>query len=153
MATVAARAPSYGLGLGVDCSAQWIVDPKVCQAGQQEPPPAISKSLGDSLNSSATLVTDAGQLSVEKFQRVSDLDEVNNGLVAVLPLSMAKVQFARGDRVDLLYVTLAKDADSTEVQQRLKTALGPTYSVQPAANRRAATTSTMCCCRCWASSR
>lgn len=122
---------SYGLGLGVDCSAQWIVDPKVCQAGQQEPPPAISKSLGDSLDASATLVTDAGQLSMEKFQRVSDLDEVNNGLVAVLPLSMAKVQFARGDRVDMLYVTLAADADAGEVQQRLKTTLGPTYSVQP----------------------
>lgn len=122
---------SYGLGLGVDCSAQWIVDPKVCQAGQQEPPPAISKSLGDSLDASATLVTDAGQLSVGKFQRVADLDEVNNGLVAVLPLSMAKVQFARGDRVDMLYVTLAPDADAGEVQQRLKTTLGPTYSVQP----------------------
>lgn len=122
---------SYGLGLGVDCSAQWIVDPKVCQTGQQEPPPAISKSLGDSLDSSATLVTDVGQLSVEKFQRVADLDEVNNGLVAVLPLSMAKVQFARGDRVDMLYVTLDSGADAAAVQQKLKTALGPTYSVQP----------------------
>lgn len=122
---------SFGLGLGVDCSAQWIVDPKVCQTGQAEPPPAISKSLGDSLDASATLVTDVGQLSLEKFQRVADLDEVNNGLVAVLPLSMAKVQYARGDRVDLLYVTLDKDADADEVQQRLKTTLGPTYSVQP----------------------
>lgn len=122
---------SFGLALGVDCSAQWIVDPKVCQAGQAEPPPAISKSLGDSLNDSATLVTDVGQLSLEKFQRVSDLDDVNNGLVAVLPLSMAKVQFARGDRVDMLYVTLDKDADAGEVQQRLKTTLGPTYNVQP----------------------
>lgn len=122
---------SYGLGLGVDCSAQWIVDPKVCQTGQQEPPPAISKSLGDSLDSSATLVTDVGQLSMEKFQRVADLDEVNNGLVAVLPLSMAKVQFARGDRVDMLYVTLDSGADAGAVQQKLKTALGPAYSVQP----------------------
>ncbi|UVO13595.1 FtsX-like permease family protein [Mycobacterium sp. SVM_VP21] len=122
---------SFGLGLGVDCSAQWIVDPKVCQTGQVEPPPAISKTLGDSLDASATLVTDVGQLSVEKFQRVADLDDVNNGLVAVLPLSMAKVQFARGDRVDMLYVTLDKDANADEVQQRLKTTLGPTYSVAP----------------------
>lgn len=122
---------SFGLGLGVDCSAQWIVDPKVCSTGQQEPPPAISKSLGDSLDKSASLVTDVGQLSLEKFQRVADLDDVNNGLVAVLPLSMAKVQFARGDRVDMVYVTLDKDADAGEVQQRLKTTLGPTYTVQP----------------------
>ncbi len=122
---------NFGLGLGVDCSAQWIVDPKVCQTGQQEPPPAISSSLGDSLGSSATLVTDVGQLSMDKFQRVPELDDVNNGLVAVLPLSMAKVQFARGDRVDMLYVTLAPDADASEVQQRLETTLGPTYSVQP----------------------
>lgn len=90
---------------------------------------------------------------MDKFQRVADLDNVNNGLVVVLPLSMAKVQFARGDRVDMVYVTLAKNADATEVQQRLKTTLGPTYSVQPAVNRRAATTSTTCCCPCWASSR
>ncbi|MGV0747436.1 FtsX-like permease family protein [Mycolicibacter heraklionensis] len=122
---------SFGLGLGVDCSAQWIVDPKVCQTGQAEPPPAISKTLGDSLDASATLVTDVGQLSMEKFQRVADLDDVNNGLVAVLPLSMAKVQFARGDRVDMLYVTLDSGANADEVQQRLKTTLGPTYSVQP----------------------
>ncbi|MEO6795006.1 MAG: FtsX-like permease family protein, partial [Mycobacterium sp.] len=122
---------TFGLALGADCSAQWIVDPKVCQTGQQEPPPAISRSLGDSLDSSATLVTDVGQLSLDKFQRVADLDNVNNGLVAVLPLSMAKVQFARGDRVDMIYVTLARGADSTQVQQRLKTTLGPTFNVQP----------------------
>ncbi|MGV0624309.1 FtsX-like permease family protein [Mycolicibacter minnesotensis] len=122
---------SFGLALGVDCSARWIVDPKVCETGQPEPPAALSKSLGDSLDKSATLVTDVGQVSVEKFQRVADLDDVNNGLVAVLPLSMAKVQFARGDRVDMLYVTLNADADADEVQQRLKSTLGPTYSVQP----------------------
>ncbi|OBY32323.1 FtsX-like permease family protein [Mycolicibacter kumamotonensis] len=122
---------SFGLGLGVDCSAQWIVDPKVCQAGQLEPPPAISRTLGDSLDSSATLVTDVGQLAMDKFQRVEDLDDVNNGLVTVLPMSMAKVQFARGDRVDMVYVTLDEGADPAQVQQQLKTTLGPTYSVQP----------------------
>ena len=122
---------TFGLALGADCSAQWIVDPKVCQSGQHEPPPAISQVLGDKLDSSASLVTDVGQLSLEKFQRVSDLDNVNNGLVAVLPLSMAKTQFARGDRVDMIYVTLTKDADADAVQRNLKTTLGPTYSVQP----------------------
>ncbi|WP_250149566.1 FtsX-like permease family protein [Mycolicibacter acidiphilus] len=122
---------SFGLSLGVDCSAQWIVNPKVCSGGQTEPPPAISSSLGKTLNDSASLVTDAGQMSLAKFQRIDDLDSVNNGLVAVLPLSMAKAQFARGDRVDMMYVTLAKDANAAEVQARLKTALGPTYSVQP----------------------
>lgn len=40
---------AFGLGLGVDCSAQWIVDPQVCQAGQSEPPPATSAVLGASL--------------------------------------------------------------------------------------------------------
>lgn len=122
---------NFGLVLGVDCSAQWIVDPKVCQSGQQEPPPAISASLGDSMDGSATLVSDVGQLALDKFQRVADLNNVNNGLVAVLPLSMAKTQFARGDRVDMLYVTLAKDAKSEDVQARLSDTLGPTFSVQP----------------------
>lgn len=121
----------YGLGLGVDCSAQWIVDPKVCQAGQQEPPPAISASLANSLDDSATLVTDVGQLGLDKFQRIEDLDQVNNGLVAVLPLSVAKVQFARADRVDMIYVTLADGANAAEVQARLAKTLGPTFNVQP----------------------
>lgn len=121
----------YGLGLGVDCSAQWIVDPRVCESGQREPPPAISRVLGNALEPSAKLVTDMGQLSLDKFQRVSDLDTVNNGLVAVLPLSMAKLQFARAERVDMAYVTLAKDVDASEVQAHLVEALGSGYSVAP----------------------
>src|SRR5574337_277290 len=121
----------FGLGLGVDCSAQWIVDPRVCQTGQQEPPPTISSVLGDSLDTSAKLVTDVGQLSLDKFQRVKELNDVNNGLVTVLPLSMARVQFARADRVDMLYVTLAKDANASEVQTHLQNTLGPAFNVQP----------------------
>ncbi|MGH3563656.1 MAG: FtsX-like permease family protein, partial [Mycobacterium sp.] len=122
---------TFGLVLGVDCSAQWIVNPKVCEAGQKEPPPAISAVLGSSLEPSARLETDVGQLSMGKFQRVSDLDSVNNGLVVVLPLSMAKVQFARSDRVDMLYVTVAKESSASEVQARLVDTLGPAFRVQP----------------------
>jgi putative ABC transport system permease protein len=122
---------TFGLALGVDCSAQWIVDPKVCQRGQREPPPAISAALGKSLGARSTLVTDAGQVSLDKFQRVSDLDSVNNGLVVVLPLSSAKVQFARSGRVDMAYINVAKDADASEVQSRLENALGPGFTVQP----------------------
>ena len=29
---------TFVLALGIDCSAQWIIDPKVCQPGQTEPP-------------------------------------------------------------------------------------------------------------------
>jgi putative ABC transport system permease protein len=122
---------TFGLALGVDCSAQWIIDPKVCERGQAEPPPAISDVLATSLGDSATLVTDAGQLSLDKFVRVPDLDRVNNGLVVVLPLSAAKVQFARSGRVDMLYITVAEDADAAKVQSRLDDALGPGFSVQP----------------------
>ncbi len=120
----------FGLGLGVNCSAQWIVDPKVCQAGQQEPPPATSTVLGNTLEGSARLITDVGHLELNKFQRVAELDDVNNGLVTVLPLSVAKAQFARGDRVDMLYVTVAEDADAADVHARLVQTLGPAFSVQ-----------------------
>lgn len=121
---------SFGLGLGVDCSAQWIVDPKVCQAGQHEPRRAVAVAgrlpgrIGHPGHRHRAVV--GGEVPARERP-----DEVNNGLVAVLPLSMAKAQFARGDRVDMVYVTLDKDADATEVQQRLKATLGPTYSVQP----------------------
>lgn len=122
---------TFGLGLGIDCSAQWIVDPKVCQPGQLEPPPATSAVLGESLGTSSTLVTDVGQLSMDTFQQVSQLDTVNNGLVVVLPLSAAKVQFARGDRVDMVYVTVSENFNASDVQARLDDTLGPGFSVQP----------------------
>lgn len=122
---------TFALGLGVDCSARWIVDPKVCEAGQREPPPATSAAFGGSLAASATLATDVGQLALGDFQQVAELDTVNNGLVVVLPLSMAKTQFSRAGRVDMLYVTLADEADAAAVQTRLVQTLGPGFSVQP----------------------
>jgi putative ABC transport system permease protein len=118
------------LALGIDCSAQWIIDPVVCQPGQQEPQiPATSTTLGRSLEPSSTLVTDAGQLPLNTLQHVSQLDTINNGLVVVLPLSVAKAQFARGERVDLAYVTVADDSGASQVRTRLVDALGPGFSV------------------------
>jgi putative ABC transport system permease protein len=49
--------------------------------------------------------------------------------VIVLPLSDAQTQFARSDRVDIVYLTLTKDASASAVQARLADALGPGYSV------------------------
>lgn len=113
------------LALGIDCSAQWIIDPKVCQAGQKEPQIlAISTTLGRSLDSSATLATNVGQLSIPALAQVAQLDTVNNGRVVLLPLSMAKAQFARSDRVDTVYVTVAPGSTASEVQARLVNALG-----------------------------
>ncbi|HYO03698.1 MAG TPA: FtsX-like permease family protein, partial [Mycobacterium sp.] len=122
---------TFVLGLGIDCSAQWIIDPKVCQPGQREPPPVTSALLGRSLGTSATLVSDDGQLSMDRFQQTAQLDTVNDGLVVVLPLSEAKVQFARSGRVDMLYVTVSKDSNAAEIRARLVDRLGPGFSVQP----------------------
>jgi putative ABC transport system permease protein len=121
------------LALGIDCSAQWIIDPKVCQPGQREPPGfATSTTFGKTLGSSATLATDVGQLSMPRLQQISQLDGVNSGRVVVLPLSMAKAQFARSDRVDTVYVKVADNSSASEVQARLVHALGtlgPGYRV------------------------
>ena len=144
------------LALGIDCSAQWLIDPRVCQPGQKEPQVlATSTTLGGSLGTSATLATDLGQLSMPALQQVQQLDSVNNGRVVVLPLSVAKAQFARSDRVDMVYVTLAgksgasqaprlswswsnlrwqprwppRETNPLEVRTRLVNALGPGYSV------------------------
>ena len=113
------------LALGIDCSAQWIIDPKVCQAGQKEPLIlATSTTLGKTLGSSATLATDVGQLSMPRLQQVPQLDTVNNGRVVLLPLSAAKARFARSDWVDTVYVKVANNASASEVQARLVNALG-----------------------------
>jgi putative ABC transport system permease protein len=106
---------TFVLALGIDCSAQWLIDPKVCQPGQKEPQIlATSTTLGRTLGTSATLATDVGQLSMPTLQQVPQLDTVNNGRVVVLPLSAAKAQFARSDRVDIVYVTLADKSGASE---------------------------------------
>jgi putative ABC transport system permease protein len=113
------------LALGIDCSAQWIIDPKVCQPGQREPPMlATSTTLGKTLRSSAKLATDVGQLAMPRLQQVPQLDTVNNGRVVLLPLSAAKAQFARSDQVDTVYVKVADNSSASEVQARLVNALG-----------------------------
>ena len=121
------------LALGLDCSARWIIDPKVCQPGQKEPQiVATSTTLGKTLGRSPALATDVGQLSLPKLQQIQQLDTINNGRAVLLPLSTAKAQFARSDRVDTVYVTLAKNSSASEVQERLGHALreiGPGFRV------------------------
>jgi putative ABC transport system permease protein len=121
------------LALGLDCSARWIIDPKVCQPGQKEPQIlATSTTLGKTLGRSPTLATDVGQLPLPRLQQIQQLDTINNGRVVLLPLSTAKAQFARSDRVDTVYVTLAKNSSAAEVQGRLVRALrelGPGFRV------------------------
>lgn len=121
---------TFVLALGIDCSAQWIIDPRVCQPGQQEPQlPATSTTFGRSMGTSSTLATDVGQLPLPALQQVPQLDSVNNGFVVVMPLSVAKAQFARGDRVDMLYVTIAKGSSASTVRAHLIDAVGPGFSV------------------------
>lgn len=121
------------LALGIDCAARWIIDPKVCGAGQKEPQVmATSSTFGRALGKAATLATDSGQLPLSGLAQIPQLDDVNNGRVVVLPLSAAKAQFARGDRVDSVYVTLAEHANLADVQTRIAAALdslGPGYRV------------------------
>jgi len=113
------------LALGLDCSARWIIDPKVCQPGQKEPQiVATSTTFGKTLGRSPALATDIGQLSLPRLQQIQQLDSINNGRVVLLPLSTAKVQFARSDQVDTVYVTLTKNSSASEVQERLVHALG-----------------------------
>jgi putative ABC transport system permease protein len=117
---------TFVLALGIDCSAQWIIDPKVCQPGQREPPVmAASASLVASLGPTAKLATDVGDMSIPALQPISDLDSVNSGRVVVLPLSIAKAQFARANNVDIVYVQLADNASPSEVRARLADRLGP----------------------------
>lgn len=106
---------TFVLALGIDCSARWLIDPKICQPGQEEPQGlATSTTLGRILGTSAALATDVGQLSMPALAQVPQLDSVNSGRVVVLPLSVAKAQFARFDRVDMVYVTVAGKSGASE---------------------------------------
>jgi putative ABC transport system permease protein len=121
---------TYVLALGIDCTARWIIDPAVCPPGQQEPPlPATSTILSKSLEPSSRLVTDVGQMSLTGLQQVSQLDTINNGMVVVLPLRAAQAQFARGDRVDMAYLTLVDDAKAPQIRKQLQQSLGPGFDV------------------------
>ena len=120
----------FVLALGIDCSAQWIIGPQVCQPGQQEPPAAATSStFAESLAGSATLATDLGEMRLPALQQIPDLDSVNDGFVVVMPLSTAKAQFARADHVDMVYLTVADGFTASDVRARLAEALGPGYSV------------------------
>src|SRR6201999_140588 len=76
------------LALGIDCSARWMIDPKVCGSGQKEPQVlAPSTTYGRSLGKSPILATDMGQLPISGLAQTPQLDSVNSGRVIVLPLS------------------------------------------------------------------
>jgi putative ABC transport system permease protein len=121
---------TYVVALGIDCTARWLIDPAVCPPGVPEPPVlATSTTLGKQLDATSTLVTDANPLPLRGIQSVAQLDTMNNGNVIVVPLSTAKAVFARADRVDQLYVTLADESKTSDTQGQLRDALGPGFSV------------------------
>lgn len=121
---------NYVLALGIDCTANWIIPKEVCPPGQKEPAiAATSSTFGATLEPSSTLATGLGALPLDTVQKVPDLDGTNNGFVVVLPLSVAKAQFARGDNVDLVYLTVTDESKTSEVRARLLEALGPGFSV------------------------
>lgn len=121
---------TFVLAVGADCSAQWIVDPVVCAPGTPEPQVmATSEGFGRSLGPAATLATDLGELPLRAVAHATELDAINNGYVVVVPLREAKRQFARGDRVDMVYVTVGDGVDVTEVRSRMSDVLGPGYRV------------------------
>lgn len=129
---------TFVLAVGIDCAARWMIDPVVCPAGQPEPRGlATSTTFAKSLGRSAKLATDVGQLPMPRLAGVHQLDDINNGRVIVLPLSAAQAQFARFDRVDTVYVTVAEHADPAHVQDRLIRALdavGPGFKVRTRAD-------------------
>jgi putative ABC transport system permease protein len=108
------------LALGIDCSARWMIDPKVCGAGQKEPQVlATSTTFGRSLGKSPTLATDIGQLPISGLAQIPQLDSVNNGRVIVLPLSAAKCSArARDDRVDTVIGVSEHGGDRQQARRR-----------------------------------
>ncbi len=121
------------LALGIDCSARWMIDPKVCGAGQKEPQVMAtsttfgrslgkSRDVGDRPRSAADIWTSPDPAAGHRQQRPRHRVAAQRGQGAVRPRRPGRHRLR----------TLADQANATAVQARIVEALdvlGPGYRV------------------------
>ncbi|HYZ93580.1 MAG TPA: ABC transporter permease [Actinomycetota bacterium] len=122
------------VALGYDCSAQAIVgrfacDPSAIEAARTYRAPLTSRALAHELGPAGVIRTNLGPKPARGALPVEGLEQINNGRVVAFPIHVAQALFTRLDRVDVVYVMPERGVAVEALQQRLETALGPTFSV------------------------
>lgn len=117
------------VALGVDCRVQALVGrfgctPATLRGLDRAGGVAISPHLAAQLGPAARIQTDAGFVSLSRAARVPALDAINHGDVAVFGLPDAQRLFARGHRLDVIYVLPDPGTDLNELRGRLQRAVG-----------------------------
>jgi putative ABC transport system permease protein len=135
--TVAMAETSAGVQLpivafGVDCRVEKLFgalgcNPAALAASAASPtpsPPLISRALARALGPDSHLRTNLGRIPLTG-PTVAELDQLNDGRIAVFPMPVAQREFVRPGRIDVIYVRTAPGADIDAVEKRLERAVGP----------------------------
>lgn len=132
----------FVVALGVDCRAEALIGQRACAeavpsttASNPGSPPLMATSalMGRMLGPSSWMETATGVVPVSGALRVSSLDQLNGGSVVVMPLGDAQALFARGGRLDAIYVLPLPSVPVSVLQARLAQAVGPQNAVLSAA--------------------
>jgi putative ABC transport system permease protein len=95
------------------------------QAGDPMVTPVLSTSLHDALGGEGVIRSDRGRVPIADAAALERLDDLNQGDVALFPLSTAQALFSRERAYDSILVIPAPGVDTTELQTRLQSdALG-----------------------------
>lgn len=116
--------------IGAGCGAARLVGLQGCQGGAAGPDAVlVSASLRRTLGPAAWLQTDLGVLPLGAALPSPALDGVAGGRVVVTGLVRAQGLFARGHRVDVVYVVPRPGVTVATLQARLAARVGPAFGV------------------------
>ncbi len=114
--------------VGLDCRAKAIVGSIACHPGALGPasdadPPIISRRLATRLRGGA-INTDLGPRPLRGAVAVSELDEFNQGMVALYPIPVAQQLFARPGGLDAIYIVTEPGANLHQLRAALRATAG-----------------------------
>ncbi|HZN15603.1 MAG TPA: FtsX-like permease family protein [Acidimicrobiales bacterium] len=97
------------VALGVDCSIEALIgkigcSPASAASSPAAAPPIVSPSLARRLGASGVVRSNLGRIAMTNAPTLPALEDLNQGRVAVFPLSVAQAQFHRPHRLDVIYV-------------------------------------------------
>lgn len=122
------------LALGVDCRVEALIGAFGCTSeaiagADPEGPPILSAALAGTLGEDGVVRTNLGDRPVAGATVAGELDEINDGRVAVYAMPVAQELFVRPDSYDAIYVLPGAGVDLEELRARVADAAGPQNTV------------------------